>query len=95
MLRIIRGRCKGKTYDLIKYAIKNDCAVICITQGACKHHMDMAEREFGKHIECYTLEDWKRYSKGRRNKKCVIDEMELLMKSAVGGELMGWNMSIE
>ena len=95
MKRIIRGRGHGKTYDLIKYAIENDCAVICMTQGACKHHMDMAEREFGKHINCYTLEDWKIYSKGRKNKKYVVDEMELVMRSAVGGEMMGWNMSWE
>ena len=95
MLRIIRSRRYGKTYDLIKYAIKNDCAVICMTNMACQHRIDMAKREFGKTIECYTVHEWQKEHKGRTNQKYVVDELEIMAQWMLGGEMMGWNMSME
>ena len=95
MLRIIRGRCKGKTYDLIKYAIKNDCAVVCMTHPQKTRIEGIAKNHFGKEVKVYTITDWAQDGK-YKHERYVVDEMELVMRYMLsGGELMGWNMSIE
>ena len=95
MLRIIRGRCKGKTYDLIKHAIKNDCAVVCASYGQKKYIEDMAKNHFNKEVRTYTLEEWRKDGRHDKNNKYVVDEMELIMKWVLGGEMVGYNMSME
>lgn len=95
MKRIIRGRGHGKTYDLIKYAIENDCAIVCASYGQKKYIENMAKKHFNKEIRTYTLEEWRKDGRHSKNNKCVVDEMELIMRWVLGGELVGWNMSIE
>ena len=95
MLRIVRGRRHGKTYDLIKYAIENDCAIITGTQEHKKCIEDMAMRFFKKRVYVYTINEWREHGRHHINDKYVVDEMEMLMKWMLDGEMVGWNMSWE
>ncbi len=94
MMRIIRSRGYGKTYDLIKYALKNDVAIVVATEIQKCHHLDMAERCFGKQPNIYTIGEWTRYGKHQRDDRYVVDELELVARYLLNGNMVGYSMSM-
>lgn len=95
MLRMIRSRGYGKTYDLIKYALENDVAIIVVSQIQKSHHLEMAKRYFGEEPKIYTIEEWARHGKHQSNNKYVVDELELVTKWLLGGHMARYSMSME
>lgn len=95
MKRIIRSRGNGKTYDLIKYSIENDCTIICATTKQCKSIEDMALKYFGTEVKTCPIYRWEDFSIGKVNKKYTVDELEMVAQFFIGGEMCGYSMSME
>jgi hypothetical protein len=95
MLRIIRSRGYGKTYDLIKYALENDVAIIVGYQSKKRHHLEMGKRCFGKEPKVYTIEEWNKEDCHRVNEDYVVDELEMVVRIFLKGHMVGYSMSME
>jgi len=95
MKRIIRSRGYGKTYDLIKYALKNDVAIVTCTEAHAKCIRDMSRRYFDKEVKVYSVSEWQKDGCHKENDKYVVDEIELIVRSLLKGHLVGYNMSME
>lgn len=95
MLRIIRSRGYGKTYDLIKYALKNDVAIVTHSMASAKQIKEMSVKHFGKEVRAYSLTEWQMEGCHQKNDKYVIDEIELAVRWLLKGHLVGYNMSME
>lgn len=97
MMRMIRSRGYGKTWDLIDYAVKNDAIIVCYTRAQGKAIEKMAERK-GVKVETMSFQDVMDGKLRGNHRKVVIDEMELMLRcvfNSKGAEVIGWNMSME
>lgn len=96
MLRIIRSRGYGKTYDLIKYALKNGVSIITTTEARAKHIRDMSKRCFGKEVWVYSATEWRKMAHHSTPfDDYVVDELESVVQVLLDGQMVGWNMSME
>lgn len=95
MLRIIRSRGYGKTYDLIKYALKNDVAIVTFSMTNVRNIKEMSIKYFGKEVRVYNLSEWQTEGCHQKTDKYVVDELELVAMSLLNGEMVGYNMSME
>lgn len=98
MLRIIRSRGMGKTWDLIDYAVKNDAVIVCYTRAEGKAIEKMAEYYKDVKVETMSFQDVMDGKLRGSHRKVVIDEMELMLRcelNSKGAEVIGWNMSME
>jgi hypothetical protein len=98
MMRIIRSRGYGKTWDLIDYAVKNDAIIVCPMQAHVNHIKNMA-LEKGKEVEIATVNEMLNGELKGRRKKMVFDELEICMIMILlrygCGEWIGYSMSME
>lgn len=95
MMRIIRSRGYGKTYDLIKYALKNDVAIVTFSMTNVRNIKEMSIKYFGKEVRAYNLSEWQTEGCHQKNDKYVVDEVELVTMSLLNGEMVGYSMSME
>lgn len=96
MLRIIRGRGYGKTYDLIKYALKHDVAILTCTEAHAQYIREMSRSYFGKEVRVYSVAEWQKDGyHHNKNDKYVVDEIELVTGSLLDGQMVGYSMSME
>ena len=95
MKRIIRSRGYGKTYDLIKYALENDVSIVVGYQTDKRHHLEMGKRYFGKEPKVYTVEEWNKEGCHQVNEDYVVDELEMVVRGFLKGQMVGYNMSME
>lgn len=98
MLRMIRSRGYGKTWDLIDYAVENDAIIVCYTRAQGEAIEQMAEYHKGVKVETMSFQDVMDGKLRGSRRKVVIDEMELALRcvfNSKGAEVIGWNMSME
>ena len=95
MLRIIRSRGYGKTYDLIKYALDNDVSIVSYSVATAKCIKEISIRYFGKEVRAYGLAEWQMDGCHQKNEDYVIDEIELAVRWLLKGHLIGYSMSME
>ena len=55
----------------------------------------MAKRYFGKQPKIYTIGEWARYGKHQNNNGYVVDELELVARYLLNGNMVGYSMSME
>lgn len=96
MVRIIRSRGYGKTYDLIKYALENGVSIITSTETNAKYIRDMSKRCFGKDVRVYSVTEWRKMAHHSSPfDDCVVDELELVARFLLEGHMVGYSMSME
>lgn len=96
MKRIIRSRGYGKTYDLIKYALENGVSIITYSEASAERIRDMSKRCFGKEVWVYSATEWRKMVQHSTPfDDYVIDELELVVRTLLAGNLVGYSMSMK
>lgn len=96
MKRIIRSRGYGKTYDLIKYALENDVSIVTSTEASAEYIRDMSKRCFGKEVWVYSVAEWRKMvHHSTPFDDYVVDELELVARTLLEGNMVGYSMSME
>lgn len=79
-MTIITGKIgSGKTVELVRYAFKNNCTIICQFEESIKCIQDLSQRLYGRDVKVisYSTFFYNGYFRGRNdNTKYVIDSIE-------------------
>ena len=82
-MTIITGKIgSGKTTELVRYAIKNNCTIICQFEEHIKCMQDLSQRLYGRDVKAISYSNffYNGCFRGRKdNTKYVIDNIECFL----------------
>jgi len=80
---IVTGKIgSGKTVELVRYAYKHNCTIICQFEESIKCMQDLSQRLYGRDVKAISYSKFfhNRYFCGRKdNTKYVIDNIEFFL----------------